>query len=351
MNIYPGEVERIFNQDIREKKLAGYGASKRTGKGVRHGIRGGMRTPSSLMTKREKKDYMKPGELIVSNVYEFMPWEQFKQLGEIQQKDLLIRWREKFTNIEIRKRMGLDDHNTYFRLINKLGLANPKHTSGNASLPPATDEKMEDYKNNGIDYDTYKKLPHSQRYEILEKLNRDFLKAEDLAQYWGVSKDIVYQTRAVYNKWRLRQEKKVKEESKGKGKGNSVNLMDLYASENTGMTINQEEEIQQEDKLSDESMIIQQETIPQIEIETVQAAKSIQETELTKPELTAFYRLNGIYSSDKMTEKLKKVLLLIADEDNDFEIELSIREVRKSEEQEKKQLNDKIIEALSGLFK
>lgn len=340
MNIYPGEVERIFNQDIREKKLAGYGASKRTGKGVRHGIRGGMRTPSSLMTKREKKEYMKPGELIVSNVYEFMEWNQFKQLGEIQQKDLLIRWREKFTNTEIMKNMGLSDHNAYYRTVKKLGLSSHKYAGGNNNIPPVTDEQMENYKNNGIDYDTYKKLPNLQRYEILEKLNKDFYKAEDLAQYWGVSKDVIYQTRAVYNKWKFRQ----KDKEERKGKGNSVNLMDLYTSENTVTT-------KQEDKISDEPMIIQQETIPQIKIETIQAAKSIHEPELTKPELTAFYRLNGIYSSDKMTEKLKKVLLLIADEDNDFEIELSIREVRKSEEQEKKQLNDKIIQALSGLFK
>ena len=48
-------IERIFQDDIRDKRKAGSGAFHMRGKGVRHGFNGALRTPSFFMKTKEKK--------------------------------------------------------------------------------------------------------------------------------------------------------------------------------------------------------------------------------------------------------------------------------------------------------
>src|SRR4051794_2157320 len=91
------EVERIFNDDIREKRKAGSGSFHRRGKGVKHGMSGALRTPSFYMSNKEKKKLN--GEVTVTYMYEtLIPFNEFDLKDTETQKAMLTRWREIYDN-------------------------------------------------------------------------------------------------------------------------------------------------------------------------------------------------------------------------------------------------------------
>ncbi|NCT39964.1 hypothetical protein GTW56_30080 [Bacillus sp. EB93] len=56
------EIERLFNEEIRDKKKTGSGSFKRTGKGVKNGIRGGMRFPYQNLSRKNRKNIPNQGK-------------------------------------------------------------------------------------------------------------------------------------------------------------------------------------------------------------------------------------------------------------------------------------------------
>jgi len=88
------EVERIFNDDVRDKRKAGSGSFHRRGKGVKHGMSGALKTPSFYMSTIESFDrsigntvsyFVVAGDLItkLSTVYEFYHLEPVVGEGDI----------------------------------------------------------------------------------------------------------------------------------------------------------------------------------------------------------------------------------------------------------------------------
>lgn len=55
------EIEKIFQDDIRQKKVTGYGIHHRASR--KKGFKGGVHFPVDLMTSKEKREYTKPGEV------------------------------------------------------------------------------------------------------------------------------------------------------------------------------------------------------------------------------------------------------------------------------------------------
>ena len=120
------DVERLFREDIRDKRKAGSGSFHKRGKGVKHGISGALKTPYHYMTTKEKKKLN--GEVKVSFMYEtVIPMREFKLKDEETQRAMLIRWRELFENKHIIKEMGIGN-NTLYGLIEELNL--PKKPRG-----------------------------------------------------------------------------------------------------------------------------------------------------------------------------------------------------------------------------
>jgi len=102
------EVERIFNDDIREKRKAGSGSFHRRGKGVKHGMSGALRTPSFYMSNKEKKKLN--GEVKVSYMYEtLVPYNEFNLKDKETQKAMLTKWRETYDNASIRSELGISN--------------------------------------------------------------------------------------------------------------------------------------------------------------------------------------------------------------------------------------------------
>jgi hypothetical protein len=118
------EIERIFNEDIRDKRKAGSGSFHRRGKGVKHGISGALRTPSFYMSTKEKKKLN--GEVKVSFMYEtIVPMTEFNLKDTETQKAMLTRWREIYDNLTIRTQLGISNK-AFYDLVSDLGI--PKKT-------------------------------------------------------------------------------------------------------------------------------------------------------------------------------------------------------------------------------
>ena len=120
------EIERLFNDDIREKRKAGSGSFHKRGKGVKHGISGALRTSSYYMSKKEIKNLS--GEVKVYQMYEtIIPIDEFRLKDEETQRAMLSRWREIYDNGKIKEGLGIAN-SPFYKLVDSLNL--PKKTRG-----------------------------------------------------------------------------------------------------------------------------------------------------------------------------------------------------------------------------
>lgn len=117
---YNENIERIFLDEIREKRKTGSGAFHRRGKGVKHNVNGALRTPYHFMKEKERKKLN--GEVVVSFMYEtILQKEEFLLKSTEVQKLMLTRWREIYSNERIKKEMGFSNK-PFFDLVEKLDL-------------------------------------------------------------------------------------------------------------------------------------------------------------------------------------------------------------------------------------
>lgn len=127
------EIERLFNDDIREKRKTGSGSFHKRGKGVKHGLSGALKTPYHYMKTKEKNKLN--GEVETFNMYEtIIPWNEFNLKDKEQQKLLLTRWRELYPNQKIMDELGEGlgrkfNTQSFADLVNGLGCP-PKQKGG-----------------------------------------------------------------------------------------------------------------------------------------------------------------------------------------------------------------------------
>jgi predicted DNA-binding transcriptional regulator AlpA len=137
--MYRENIEKMFKDDIREKKKAGNGVHSRRGKGVKHGLSGALRTSSYYMSNKEKKKLS--GEVTVSNMYEnIIPIEEFELKDIETQKLMLIRWREIHDNSTIRSQMKLNN-SQFYDLVNDLKIPKKSKTGGRVAKSKAKVDK------------------------------------------------------------------------------------------------------------------------------------------------------------------------------------------------------------------
>jgi hypothetical protein len=118
---YFSEAEKLFNQEVREKKRTASGVHSKTGK---NGYVGNMRFPSDIMSRKDKYNHRKAGKVVTTQLYEeILPVDEFEALETYEQKNRMAYWRNVYTNKEITTAMGI--HNNRFYKIVK-GLELPK---------------------------------------------------------------------------------------------------------------------------------------------------------------------------------------------------------------------------------
>jgi hypothetical protein len=113
------EAEKMFHNEVKEKKKAASGVHHKTGK---NGYVGTMRFPSDIMSRKEKMKYRRSGKVMVSNMYEeILTIDEFNDLETFEKKNRLQYWRNQYTNKEILKAMGIANQR-YYNIITELGL-------------------------------------------------------------------------------------------------------------------------------------------------------------------------------------------------------------------------------------
>lgn len=123
--MYTENIEKIFMEEIREKKRTGNGSFHKRGKGVKHGMNGALKTPYHYMKEKDRKKLS--GEVETYNMNEILSLQEFSEKDVETQKMLLTHWREEFPNSEIKKEMGMSNK-PYYDLVEALDL--PKKTRG-----------------------------------------------------------------------------------------------------------------------------------------------------------------------------------------------------------------------------
>ncbi len=114
------DIERMFNDEIREKKKIGRGSFSKVGKGgERAGVRGGLKTPYDFMKTKERKKLN--GEVETFNMYEtIISREEFELKDRETQKAMLIRWRDIYPNGKIMEEMGIRSSGAFHTIIQDL---------------------------------------------------------------------------------------------------------------------------------------------------------------------------------------------------------------------------------------
>jgi hypothetical protein len=119
------DIEKVFNEDIKEKRIIASGVYSKTGK---RGYVGKMLFPSDLMNRKEKYRYRKAGKVVVYNMYDtIMSFEEFLKLSEEEQKKALIEYRKRFTNRQITNTWGIGEYKIY-EIMQRLDV--PRSRSG-----------------------------------------------------------------------------------------------------------------------------------------------------------------------------------------------------------------------------
>jgi hypothetical protein len=125
------DVERFFQSEIKAKKHET--ASLRTATKHRRLGKGSMKFASDLMSRKEKKEHTKAGEVLTSNLYDtILPVDEFMKMDEHDQKNRLQYWRLKYSIKDIMSGMGIYNKR-YYEIIDSLGLPKDRGKSATRS--------------------------------------------------------------------------------------------------------------------------------------------------------------------------------------------------------------------------
>jgi|tagenome__1003787_1003787.scaffolds.fasta_scaffold20938243_6 hypothetical protein len=131
--MWQSEAERLFNDEVRDKKKTASGVHHKTGK---NGYVGKMRFPSDIMSRKEKRKYKGNSKVSVSNMYdEIISIEKFEQLEEYEQRNMLAYWRNTYSNKTITDGMGIWNAR-YYRIVADLGLPKAKRVDASTEKKP-----------------------------------------------------------------------------------------------------------------------------------------------------------------------------------------------------------------------
>ena len=130
------EIEKMFMQEVREKKRTGSGAFSKKGKGVKHGMRG-IKFPYDYLSAKEKR--LLNGKVEVTQMYEtILHKDEFLQKDEATQKAMLLRWREIYPNSKIMQEMQINSSGAFHNIITSLDI--PRKTRHGAGRPKGKKE-------------------------------------------------------------------------------------------------------------------------------------------------------------------------------------------------------------------
>jgi len=113
------EIEKMFHEEVRDKKKTASGVHHKTGK---NGYVGNMRFPSDIMNRSEKMRHRKASKVMTTNIFdEILTIDEFEKLETYEKKNRLQYWRNKFSNKDIQQAMGIGN-SPFYKIVKELDL-------------------------------------------------------------------------------------------------------------------------------------------------------------------------------------------------------------------------------------
>ncbi|SDB95567.1 hypothetical protein SAMN05421737_10484 [Shouchella lonarensis] len=231
-----------------------------------------------------------------------LPSEEFKKRSEQEQKELLERWRALYKNKDICEKMGMRE-GPYYALLQKLNVPRELKRYKQSVIPLSL---LKEYKSQVPDYETFMQIDTKQQFYLMWGVYEKRYKKQraKLAEALGASKPKVYVLRDKLRKW----------------------------AEKNRLEIDQVvREIEEETKRQAMSAVISgagSEVAATIEAvdEVVESGENLHDLS----ENSHAIELSGAYRGDVLSKRLKKIADFLADEGNQFEIQLAIKEIPNS---------------------
>jgi hypothetical protein len=177
-------IEKLFYEEVKEKKKTASGVHHKTGK---NGYVGNMRFPSDIMSRSEKMRYRKAGKVVTTNIFdEVLPIDEFEQLETYEKKNRLAYWRNEKSNKEILQGMGISNKR-YYEIVAELQL--PKAPRIKPNQPrKATVKKKQEPKESSTPISLTEMVPAVQKLvEALETPKEETKAQEDIVNGLNVS--------------------------------------------------------------------------------------------------------------------------------------------------------------------
>ncbi|WP_141651608.1 hypothetical protein [Paenibacillus sp. Mc5Re-14] len=183
------EYEKLFNDDVREKKRVANNIHKRvaTRKG---GKNSPLRTPYYFMSNKDKKTLN--GKVTTIKLKEVMSNAEFKKLDDETQKLLLTEWRDNFQMKEIVEKMGVSPE-TFYSHMRRLDI--PRTMRSKPTFSGDKPFKVNDYYT--LTYNEFKKMKKKHKVDVAKIIFDKYTTAE-IVEKWGVTEKAVCSLR-----WRL----------------------------------------------------------------------------------------------------------------------------------------------------
>ena len=121
----PNEIERLFYDEVRQKKRTASGVHHKTGK---NGYTGTIRFPSDIMNRKDKMRYRRAGKVLTTNMFDkIISINEFEELETFEKRNRLMYWRNEKNNKDILKGLGISSKR-YYEIVAELDL--PKAPRG-----------------------------------------------------------------------------------------------------------------------------------------------------------------------------------------------------------------------------
>lgn len=165
----------MFYQDVREKKVAGYGAYHMRGKGKKH--RTFVSLPSDKLTASQKKKLN--GKVNSYNVYQSLQTlDEFKKNPDFVQKQVFENWRKYHDNDTIMSALGIGKKR-FYELLEELDIERKRGRNVDTTRKAIPKEGIPTKE----EFDT---LSQDDQKDMLEMLRKEF-KTEDIKKAWAMS--------------------------------------------------------------------------------------------------------------------------------------------------------------------
>ena len=303
-------IERMFQIEVRDKKRTASGVYHRASR--RGYIRGGMKTPSDFLSKREKNKLN--GEVKVSNMFEkYSVLENVPQINEIEkmsknEKINLYKFlKREYSNSTLQKHWNISLGTLYSKIYKKYGLYEPRRSM---NMP-----KVAGLYKNITEVPSIKavlEMTASQRKGVLIA-SREQFSTNALTQHWNVSKYKLYD---LYNKNDI-----IK-----KNNTNNLKLDTTVNINETPIIVDDKNNVQAEISVVQQNKQDMDQNMLKTLVEEMY--NNIKQEELNSKTVNNGFKIemNGVYSKQELENKLLS-LVNILNENKEYNISFNIEEM------------------------